>query len=157
LRKAPGYAAGTEVFNHYRRAAQQRGLSFTLTRPEFDALTQQSCHYCGAPPGNTHARKHYNGAFVYSGIDRKDSGGGYQPDNCLPSCSACNVMKQDLPYESFLAHVHRICSRHNAPVSPVASYRMAFGCGGNFRPPNFEADDSQEALTEPEAEETDRG
>ena len=137
LRKDPGRAAGTEVFGHYRASARKRGLAFELDREDFDRLTAQPCHYCGAPPANRHTRRHFHGAFVYSGIDRKDSALGYVEDNCLPCCAVCNVMKQDLPYDAFVAHVHRIALRL-VPADPEADARMALGYGGNTRPANVE-------------------
>jgi hypothetical protein len=135
LRKPPGYAAATELFNGYRAAAAKRGFTFELTRAEFDAITAADCHYCGAPPGNVHSRRHFNGAFTYSGIDRKDSTQGYHVDNCAPACSTCNVMKQDLPYETFLAHVRRIASSHpGLTAGDAAAPKMALAYGGNTRP-----------------------
>lgn len=62
---------------------------------------------------------------------------GYVEDNCLPCCATCNVMKQDLPYDAFLAHVHRIAG-HLAPEDPAAVGRMALGRGGNTRPARIE-------------------
>lgn len=135
LRKPEGWAAGTEMFNHYRAAAARRGFTFSLTREQFNAITARDCHYCGAPPSNRHSRRHFNGVFVYSGIDRKDSARGYEPGNCLPCCSVCNIMKQDVPYEDFLAHMHLICARHPARADvSAAPARMAMGRGGNTRP-----------------------
>lgn len=136
-RKPSGYAAATETFGHYRRAAKRRGLEFSLAREDFDRLTSLPCHYCATPPGNSHKREHYNGTFIYSGIDRRDSTCGYDVDNCLPCCATCNVMKQDLPYEVFVAHVHRIAALH-APFDPVAVGRMAMGRGGNRRAARIE-------------------
>lgn len=138
LRKPAGYAAGTEKFSNYRAAATKRGFAFALTRAEFDALTSQDCHYCAAPPGNKSSRRHFNGVFVYSGIDRIDSTVGYVTGNCLSCCNTCNVMKQDLPYDVFLAHIDRIHSLHSSHVDPTATGRMSLGLRGNSRRANME-------------------
>lgn len=130
LRKPDGYAAGTETYNRYRKVAAARGFSFSLTRDEFTAITTRSCHYCNAPPSQRCSRRHFNGVFIYTGIDRKDSSSGYNAENCLPCCGTCNVMKQDMPYQSFLDHIRRIHEVSNlhllpGPAQVVAS--MTFG------------------------------
>ncbi len=136
LRKAPGYAAATEMFSHYRAVAKKRGLAFDLSRDEFDTITRMNCRYCGAPPSNRHSRRHFHGTFVYSGIDRIDSTQGYAASNCAPCCATCNVMKQDLTVGAFIAHVQRIAERH-APAEPTVA-RMRFGTTGNSRTAQME-------------------
>lgn len=91
-RKPSGHAAATEVFNLVRARAKKRGLDFSLSRDFFVSISAMDCHYCGAPPSNKNSRRHFNGPFVYSGIDRKDSSRGYVEDNCLPCCGTCNVL-----------------------------------------------------------------
>ena len=131
LKKASGHAAATERYAHYRGQAQQRGFAFTLSREAFMHITQEPCHYCAAPPSNTFSRRHFNGAFVYNGLDRKDSQRGYEEENCLPCCSTCNVMKQDLPYEAFLGHIAQILIIHPGVVPLSATRQMSLGKGGN--------------------------
>jgi hypothetical protein len=109
--KAAGYAAGTECYGNYRRRAREAGRAFTLTRADFQTITQLPCHYCGDPPAQVTKRRHFNGEFVYNGIDRRDSALGYTAENCLPCCGACNTMKSDMPYEEFLSRVARIANR----------------------------------------------
>ncbi len=142
LRKPLGYAAETETIGHYKASARSRGFSFSLSREEFHDLSQRHCHYCGAEPSQRHSRRHFHGAFVYNGIDRKNSSLGYDPGNCVPCCATCNVMKQDLPYDDFLEHIGRIAHRHQPPPSMPAAgparFR-GFGVVGNTRPANIEA------------------
>jgi hypothetical protein len=136
LKKPSGYAAATETWGRYKQAAGRRRLTFSLTREEFVNITAQDCHYCGAPPSQRSARRHFNGAFIYTGIDRKDSGSGYDATNCLPCCATCNVMKQDLSYDGFLNHITRIATLR--PGTTFTQERMALGRGGNTRPANIE-------------------
>lgn len=66
------------------RHARRRGLSFSLTRLEFDGLISQDCVYClGKLPKVT----------VGGGIDRIDNRVGYEPGNCLPCCNLCNKIR----------------------------------------------------------------
>ncbi len=120
LRKASGYAAGTERYNSYKAQARGRGFDFGLTREQFGIIVQQDCHYCGAPPSQTVKRRHFYGTFTCNGIDRKDSQQGYALDNCVPCCGTCNVMKMEMPYEAFLAHIAQIHTLHHE-VSPQAA------------------------------------
>lgn len=123
-----GYVANGGHFGNYRLRARHRGHAFELTRDEFIAIACRPCHYCGDPPNQTTNRLHFNGPFVYNGIDRKDSARGYVADNCLPCCGRCNTMKSDLPYGEFLRRVATIYDRigkyHTfdtaAPIASIA-------------------------------------
>ena len=106
---------GVASFNHKyasyvnRAKSHRKGIEFNLTLDEFRRLTKAPCHYCGVPFSSaTKARKNSNGAYVSNGIDRLDSDKGYYLGNCVPCCTACNLMKRDIPYEQFLAHIERI-------------------------------------------------
>ena len=71
----------------YRVAARakNRGLSWELTRAEYEELRSRPCFYCGGdlPPAGV-------------GLDRKDSNEGYILSNVLPCCGPCNALRQDL-------------------------------------------------------------
>lgn len=138
LIKPSGHAAATERYTGYRSVALKRGLPFSLSREQFIALSQQDCHYCGAAPSQRAHRRHFNGAFIYNGIDRKDSGAGYAFDNCVPCCGTCNVMKQDLPYDTFLGHVAQIHAMHSDAIPRTSMVPIAMGTMGNTRPAYLE-------------------
>jgi hypothetical protein len=121
LKKDVGFAAATEVFNLYRTRASKRGIAFLLTRDEFNELTRGNCHYCGASPSQVSKRRHFNGAFIYNGIDRKDSSLGYSAMNCVSCCGTCNTMKQDLPYAEFLGRIRTIYERTFAMLERLLS------------------------------------
>ena len=57
-------------FSDYRRNASTRGLVFNLDKEQFNAITQETCCYCGAED--------------YIGVDRIDSGKGYTEANIQP-------------------------------------------------------------------------
>lgn len=109
--KPRGHANATEAYGVYRLRARKHGQDFTISREEFVATSQLDCHYCGAPPSQITNRQHFNGSFVYNGLDRKDSSQGYIPGNCLPCCGRCNAMKGDLPYNEFLCRAATIVQR----------------------------------------------
>lgn len=135
--KPEGWAAATETYGHYRLEAKRRGLSFNIPRDLFQELTSQNCHYCGVEPSQKHWRRHFNGPFIYNGLDRKDSARGYEPDNVLACCGTCNVMKQDLPYQVFLDHISKICARHGDHSRIRETPKLTICTMGNTRLANI--------------------
>lgn len=102
-----------------RAGAIKRGLSFNLSEREYFHLTQIPCSYCGAPPGNplylygsirVGPRGNRRAVSVrvelglkIGGIDRRDSGVGYEFDNCVPCCWPCNGYKGSMPWTDWAA------------------------------------------------------
>ena len=80
--------------NSYKMSAKKRGLDFSLSTEDFNALLSQDCHYCGCE----NAR----------GVDRKDSSIGYYSYNVVACCKICNYMKKDHNYPEFISHVLKI-------------------------------------------------
>jgi hypothetical protein len=83
------------VFVHYIASAQERGISWNLTKEQFKEITSKNCWYCGKEPSNNQNLKDVNGQYVYSGIDRVDNTIGYEIDNVVPCCKNCNYKKSD--------------------------------------------------------------
>lgn len=106
-RLAPGEQAATVIYLNYRAS----GREFTLTREQFDTLTAMPCHYCGTPPSNRTRDRNGDGAFVYSGLDRVDSTGGYTIGNVVPACVVCNRAKTDMTLEAFYEWIEAIWQR----------------------------------------------
>lgn len=96
---------------HYKNRAKQKEMPFSLSDDQCRAIFEAECTYCGAPPQNNYA-KNERGSFLYSGIDRIDSNGGYEIGNVQPCCWVCNRMKHVLTHDEFLSHIRKILDRH---------------------------------------------
>jgi len=108
LSKPNGVAAFNKLLVNYRARARRAGMEFSLTKEEFRELTQRDCHYCGIAPGTTIVCAESTGGYVYNGLDRIDSSGGYTPDNVVPCCTMCNRAKRDYSEGEFLSWVKRL-------------------------------------------------
>lgn len=73
--------------------AKKRGMEYTLQVERAIELLHEPCAYCGGEGG---------------GLDRVDSSIGYTPENTVPCCNTCNVMKNDTPKGDWLAHMRKI-------------------------------------------------
>lgn len=96
------YIHGTPRYSEYRSNAKHRGIDFNLNINEFTQLTEQPCHYCGG--FSIEWNKNSRG----NGIDRKDSNKGYYFDNCVPCCSKCNFVKNNMSYDKFIQYIRRL-------------------------------------------------
>lgn len=101
------------VKENYRRNARRRGVTWSLSDAEVDALFQSVCHYCGDGPSNvghtaTRSDRWAARGVLYSGLDRIDNSKGYEPDNVLPCCRTCNWAKGKKTYAEFMAWLHRV-------------------------------------------------
>lgn len=95
------YKHGSKRFPEYRWNAKKRGIEFNITVEEFDNIVKQSCHYCGG------FSKDYDSKSRGNGIDRKDSSKGYIFENCVPCCSFCNFVKNNVPYKDFINYIKK--------------------------------------------------
>lgn len=95
------------VLARYRKDANTRKLTWALTHEYACSLLEKNCYYCGCPPMNHYLNK-YGAAVTYNGIDRKDNDRGYEPDNVVTCCRICNLGKRNLPFETFVAWIHRV-------------------------------------------------
>jgi len=103
-----GMAMRNQLYHNYRQGAEKRELEFNLTLEEFTVLTSSNCFYCDEKPTNNYSRKGRNGAYIYSGIDRKDNDKGYFLDNCVACCWECNHAKGNRSYDEFINWLRRI-------------------------------------------------
>jgi hypothetical protein len=103
--------------NHYRRNAsngsgvltelksyfQQRYSDGNLTFEQFEELSKNNCHYCGAGPSNTIKLKYkdYTAFIKYNGLDRKDNNKKHDSDNVVTCCKNCNYSKRNSSYAEF--------------------------------------------------------
>ncbi len=80
----------------HKANAENKGLTWELTREEFDAIQAQDCTVClRAGP---------------SSVDRTNNGPVYRAGRVLPFCVECNYMKKNLDDHVFLAHVVKIAN-----------------------------------------------
>ena len=109
-------SAWRQHYRQFKNKAKRRNLVFDMSFESFKAITVQPCHYCGSVDQKNWLS--FRGFMLHAnGIDRKDPKLAYVQDNCLPCCRACNITKNDWPYEEFLAHCRRIAARH--PEEPA--------------------------------------
>ena len=88
-------------------AARNRGIKWDLSKDEVMEISKQPCFYCGLPPSNV-GRGSTNGNYIYSGIDRVDSNGAYEPNNIVPCCEDCNKAKLTKTIPEFLEWFKKI-------------------------------------------------
>lgn len=119
-RRAAGETRGTgfRMFvNEYRGGAAQRGHVWALSDDQAADISQKPCDYCGSPPQRVYKGHHgYGAEWVYNGLDRVDNARGYEPDNVVPCCTPCNLMKGRLGRDEFLDQSRRIVA-HQAGLN----------------------------------------
>jgi len=79
----------------YKRGAIQRNIEWELSFEEFLLFYHKTCNYCG---------DEINGI----GIDRINNNIGYNIKNCIPCCTICNIMKNNLELNFFINHINKI-------------------------------------------------
>lgn len=95
------------IYNHYKRSAKERNLSFDLTKGQVRKLIEQDCCYCGQKPIARYTAIGCAGEYEWNGIDRVDNTKGYTVDNCVPCCKLCNFGKRDLTIAEFSSWIER--------------------------------------------------
>ena len=110
-------AAFQKLYGRYQERARIANIAFQLSAEQFRALTKGACHYCGAEPSaRTKLRRwqfkqpYVAGEYMYNGVDRKDSTGGYSAENTVSCCATCNYAKANLTVDEFLQWVFRVCA-----------------------------------------------
>lgn len=73
-------------YTYVRELAARRGVSWALTKEQYEALIMELCAYCGL----------LNDVEAAIGLDRIDNQRGYEPDNVVSCCSLCNVARGDM-------------------------------------------------------------
>lgn len=101
-RKPPGYSCINKIISSYKFNAKKRNLTFNLTRDDCIELFKNRCHYCNTLPYKIFKHKSCYDEIVYNGIDRIDSGIGYEKMNVVSCCEECNYKKRNTSYDVFL-------------------------------------------------------
>lgn len=110
----------------YTRNADRREIQWYLSEQDFRMIVSQPCRYCGIEPkqndrfaieylrrfisrGTKACESTYNNKIIHvNGVDRIDSSRPYVLDNCVPSCTDCNLAKHTKTEEEFLSWVGRV-------------------------------------------------
>jgi hypothetical protein len=111
LRKDVKKTAINYLFIRYRKGAEERNLTFSLNKEQFEQLITKNCHYCNEQPKQLYKNnksKYHKIEFLYNGIDRVDNKMGYELKNCVSCCKICNVMKATLTKHDFIEHIKKI-------------------------------------------------
>lgn len=89
-------------YSKYKYEAGRRYKTFNLSLDQFTSIVDKPCHYCGKQNSTTHC----------NGVDRKISSKelGYQFDNCVSSCTTCNMMKHACSYDEFLDKIEKVAT-----------------------------------------------
>jgi 5-methylcytosine-specific restriction endonuclease McrA len=98
----------TPIVKRYSSKAATRNLRWDLTPAFAEALIQQDCTYCGAPP-----TIRYGSQLPVNGIDRIDSSLAYTDSNVVACCKACNSAKGTMTVDEFKQWVERAHTRMN--------------------------------------------
>jgi len=104
-----GVAIQNRIFANYKRSAKYRKLEFEIDFEKFVAICEMPCSYCGDKPDKLTIGK--NGQWIHGGVDRIDSSKGYIDGNCTPACEICNLMKFDIPVDTFYEKIDKIYNR----------------------------------------------
>lgn len=116
-RGVPGESSKNYVYSYYRKNASLRNRCFDLGVDEFLAITQQNCAYCGIEPFKSALSTGDLIPFVYNGVDRIDSNGGYEKDNVVACCTTCNYAKRRLTHAEFLGWIDRITAHRYKEIT----------------------------------------
>ena len=115
--KKHGRRARYSIFNNYRGAARRRGYEWGFSFERFCEFLGKPCFYCGIMPSSLwndyymdRAGRHFGERqdLYYNGVDRLDNSVGYVEGNCITACGHCNLSKNDLSREEWLAWVKRL-------------------------------------------------
>lgn len=94
--------------------ANKRGIDFDLKKSYFIKLITSPCHYCGIKDvSSTSSKKE---VFYHIGIDRVDSNKGYINGNVRSCCKYCNLAKNRMSENDFLAWLKRAYLHNYGPI-----------------------------------------
>lgn len=105
-------------FGVYTASAKTKGISFELTKDQFEAAVDQPCYICNRRSKEGHK----------NGLDRVDNNVGYTVGNVRAACGDCNYMKGELSVDVFKAKVAKIARRSALTLSyvPITVARSTF-------------------------------
>lgn len=82
-------------------------ITFDLLFDEAEEYCLSDCYWCGYCPENKQQ---------INGIDRIDNTKGYYPDNCVPCCADCNIMKGEALVDNFIKRCKHLAHKFNSDI-----------------------------------------
>jgi hypothetical protein len=105
------------AFLRTRGNAKARNLEFSISKPYYESIAKNNCHYCNKEPKQD-AQNSVSRCPSYNGLDRINPDYGYVEGNVVSCCKYCNYAKHDLSVKEFKdwlisCYSHTILSRGN--------------------------------------------
>lgn len=127
------HAIDETYYNYYKQRVESNNnknsrkyKEWDLTLEDFTKLVHSDCLYCGKKPSKDNMwnksgkRKTILEEPEFNGIDRVDSNKGYIIENCVPCCTICNHMKNDLTTKEFFNHISILYKRNICKCSTTS-------------------------------------
>ena len=92
----------SKSYNNYKYIAEDYGINFELTKPEFKEIIKNPCYFCNTK----NSINHQNGIIMKYDFDRFLF--GYDNDNCVSCCYECEKMQSEISYEQFIYYCTKI-------------------------------------------------
>ena len=97
-----GTAAMRQVIAGDKDKAKKAGIEYKLTVPQFRAIAEGQCFYCGKYGTNTKKSPHGSGDYSYNGLDKIEPTKGYVLSNVVSACKRCNFAKSNMSQGEFM-------------------------------------------------------
>lgn len=101
-------------YKTHQKRAREKGIAY-LTREAWSEIVVRPCHYCrgydmrGYRTATSMSDSVFETMIIpLNGVDRVDNARGYEPENCVPCCYACNRAKGSMSYGEFVEHVRKM-------------------------------------------------
>lgn len=101
------------LYNRLKARCKNKQIPISLSYEDFVAFTGiKHCYYCAGEVNwlKYHTTGHKSPSAI--NLDRVNPFGGYSKENCVVCCYRCNVMKNDMSIEDFIAHIKKILCHH---------------------------------------------
>lgn len=108
IRKGFGVSSFNKLYDSYKRRSKIKCIEFKISKSFAKKLYKKNCYYCGVEPSSICKLKGGYGHFIYNGIDRMDNEKGYVSDNCIPCCTLCNYLKNNMHISEFCKIINKI-------------------------------------------------
>lgn len=99
-RRADGSTLRRHLLGKAKREAAYFGVPWKISDNLFYSLIQGVCYFCG-----NHGSPH-NQVSRFNGFE------GYTPQNCIPSCTECGLIRRSFEPEELWKRLKRILDRH---------------------------------------------